>query len=72
MCPHCGPHGQVEQIGFGSEYETFYCNVCKKKYVAFPIGGGELSELVPYPQPQTHHYPHYHAEGNASSAHHPT
>lgn len=50
LCPHCGPHGHVEQTGFGSEYETFYCSVCNQKYMAFPTGNGELSELVPVPQ----------------------
>jgi hypothetical protein len=53
LCPHCGPHGQLEQIGFGSEYETFYCRVCGIRYVAYALGNGEFTEPVPMPGPVT-------------------
>lgn len=58
LCPTCGPHGQVEQIGFSPEYETFFCRVCQQEYVAFPTGNGELSELVPHNERTKHHKAH--------------
>ncbi len=47
LCPHCGHKGHMEQIGFSSEYETFYCKVCQKKYIAYSVGHGEFGEPVP-------------------------
>ncbi|MBX6352771.1 MAG: hypothetical protein IRZ10_05495 [Thermoflavifilum sp.] len=58
LCPHCGPHGRMEQIGFGPEYEVYFCHVCGVRYVAYAIGDGELTEPVPMPGPVP---PHGHA-----------
>lgn len=49
LCPHCGPEGKLEQVGFSSEYETFYCNKCHIRYVAYSVGNGEFTEPVPEP-----------------------
>lgn len=70
ICPHCGPNGHVEQIGFGSEYETFFCTVCKNKYIAYALGNGEMSELVPDPYAASHGlHPDNHSVGDKPSTH---
>lgn len=50
MCPSCGYHGKLEQLSFSSEAETYYCSVCRQKYVIY----GESQELVPLPTYQKH------------------
>ncbi len=50
LCPHCGSDGHLEQVGFSSHYETFYCSKCKVKYIAYALGNGEFSEPVPAPE----------------------
>jgi len=47
LCPHCGPEGHLEQVGFSQEYENFYCSKCKVQYVAYSLGNGEFTEPVP-------------------------
>lgn len=47
LCPHCGPHGHLEQVEFSEEYERYYCSVCHITYVAYPLGNGEFTEPVP-------------------------
>ncbi len=37
----------MEQTGFSSDYETFYCTTCLKTYIAYSLGHGEFSEPVP-------------------------
>jgi len=54
LCPHCGPEGHLEQAGFSTEYETFYCTRCRNRYVAYVLGNGEFTEPVPEPE---HHHP---------------
>ncbi len=50
LCPHCGIGVHLEQTGFTSQYETFYCKKCKVKYIAYAVGNGEFSEPVPQPK----------------------
>ncbi len=47
LCPHCGHHGQIEQIEFSSDYEIYYCSVCGQKYIAYFTALGDIGELVP-------------------------